>query len=563
MAAELNTTAAADSTVTPWEVTGKVDYNKLIEQFGTELIDDNLLKRLEAIAKKRGIKLHHYFIRKIFFSHRQLEEILTACENGEPIFIYTGRGPTSDSLHLGHTVPFIMTVYLQQLFDCTVVIQISDDEKHWFKGTPFEDIYRLGFENAKDIIAFGFNPEKTFIFSNRDYRYSTPEYEQFMFEVSKFTKQNTIKQIFGFDTSATLAMYMWPIYQSIAAFSGAFPHIFNGQPANCIVVYAIDQDPYFRLARDIGAKMNLIKPCSVMSTFLDPLTGDGKMSSSIGADATIFLTDDEKTVRDKINKYAFSGGGGDGSLEQHRKYGGDPTVDTACKYLRYFEPDDDKVNKVCSEFKDGILTCGDTKKMLADAVVPFILEHQRKRNEVTPEIVENFYSKKHIDLKNNFSKEENEEQLTVSKILNSINANHVTTYHKSGFVVDKSFLTHVRGDICRAHLLEDDKMNYLFLTLHGEKINTKVMQKKLELPTLKFSSKEKFDSILKYGSPYELYSKSPETIKIIIDKDIENCKYVNFLALRDDALLSLPYSDFFNFLNVMNFYPIIYDKTTK
>ena len=31
--------------VTPWKVEGKVDYNKLVEKFGTELIDDELLER--------------------------------------------------------------------------------------------------------------------------------------------------------------------------------------------------------------------------------------------------------------------------------------------------------------------------------------------------------------------------------------------------------------------------------------------------------------------------------------------------------------------------------------
>ena len=47
--------------------------------------------------------------------------------------------------------------------------------------------------------------------------------------------------------------------------------------------YAIDQDPYFRLARDISDRLTkYIKPASIMCKFLPPLLGDGKMSSSIG-----------------------------------------------------------------------------------------------------------------------------------------------------------------------------------------------------------------------------------------------------------------------------------------
>ena len=36
-----------DFVVTPWEVKGDVDYAKLVKQFGTELIDDKMLKKME------------------------------------------------------------------------------------------------------------------------------------------------------------------------------------------------------------------------------------------------------------------------------------------------------------------------------------------------------------------------------------------------------------------------------------------------------------------------------------------------------------------------------------
>jgi hypothetical protein len=31
--------------------------------------------------------------------------------------MYTGRGPSSDALHLGHTIPFTFTKWLQDVFD--------------------------------------------------------------------------------------------------------------------------------------------------------------------------------------------------------------------------------------------------------------------------------------------------------------------------------------------------------------------------------------------------------------------------------------------------------------
>jgi len=50
-----------------------------------------------------------------------------------------------------------------------LVIQLTDDEKYFWKNLELEDAHRLAIENAKDIIALGFDVTKTFIFSNLDY----------------------------------------------------------------------------------------------------------------------------------------------------------------------------------------------------------------------------------------------------------------------------------------------------------------------------------------------------------------------------------------------------------
>ncbi|KAK2665475.1 hypothetical protein Ddye_004049 [Dipteronia dyeriana] len=72
-----------------------------------------------------------------------------------------GRGPSSESLHLGHLVPFMLTKYLQDAFDVPLVIQLSDDEKYLHdKNLSMEECERLGRENAKDIIACGFDRQE-------------------------------------------------------------------------------------------------------------------------------------------------------------------------------------------------------------------------------------------------------------------------------------------------------------------------------------------------------------------------------------------------------------------
>lgn len=108
--------AATKQTVDPYNVAGEVgadgvtkaiDYNKLVEEFGTRLLSaDNLLERFEKVT---GKKPHRFMRRGIVFSHRDLDLMLDRYEKGEPFFLYTGRGPSSDSMHIGHTVPFEFT----------------------------------------------------------------------------------------------------------------------------------------------------------------------------------------------------------------------------------------------------------------------------------------------------------------------------------------------------------------------------------------------------------------------------------------------------------------------
>ena len=116
--------------VTPWQVEGNVKYEQLVKQFGVDIIDQQLIDRFEKVT---GHPIHPWIKRGIFFAHRHLNDILDMYESGGNIFIYTGRGPTSDAMHVGHLIPFMFTKWLQDVLNCYVVIQISDDEKFYFK----------------------------------------------------------------------------------------------------------------------------------------------------------------------------------------------------------------------------------------------------------------------------------------------------------------------------------------------------------------------------------------------------------------------------------------------
>jgi tryptophanyl-tRNA synthetase len=123
-----------EQVVTPWDVSGgadgKIDYDKLVDKFGCQLIQTSLIERIERIT---GVPAHPFLKREIFFAHRDLNDLLDAYERGEPFYLYTGRGPSSEALHLGHLIPFMFTKWLQDAFKVPLVIQLTDDEKFLWK----------------------------------------------------------------------------------------------------------------------------------------------------------------------------------------------------------------------------------------------------------------------------------------------------------------------------------------------------------------------------------------------------------------------------------------------
>ena len=65
-------------TVTPWSVEGDIDYDKLIQKFGTEKISPQLLDRIRKITGE----LHPMLKLEYFFSHRDMDKILSEYEKG-------------------------------------------------------------------------------------------------------------------------------------------------------------------------------------------------------------------------------------------------------------------------------------------------------------------------------------------------------------------------------------------------------------------------------------------------------------------------------------------------
>mmetsp|Transcript_22594 Transcript_22594/g.33369 ORF Transcript_22594/g.33369 Transcript_22594/m.33369 type:complete len:673 (-) Transcript_22594:485-2503(-) len=405
-------TTAEDTTmvVNTMEVKGTIDYDKLVQDFGSQIIHPTLMERLEAgtVGKGRVPRLHRFLRRNIFFSHRGLDLLLKQVETGQPLYLYTGRGPSSAAMHLGHLVPFLFTQWLQEAFDCPLVIQMTDDEKFLFKGSYSDekgdnlmDFANLTMENARDIIACGFNYDKTFLFS--DLEYVGRMYPNIV-RIWKAVTTNTIQGIFGFDGSSNIGKVAFPAIQAAPSFASSFPTCLSGQSEiPCLIPCAIDQDPYFRMTRDIAHKLVPKshplqgKPALIHSKFFPPLQGaQGKMSSSDTSSA-IFLTDTPEQIQEKITKYAFSGG--QETKAQQEELGADLEADVSYQWLRFFLEDDDELEAIGQSYGSGkgkYWSTGAVKSKLIEVLQVLVAQHQERRAKITDEEVRKWMTERCI-----------------------------------------------------------------------------------------------------------------------------------------------------------------------
>src|SRR3990170_3050048 len=228
--------------VTPWHVEGEIDYDKLIKRFGTEKISKQLLTRIEKLTGD----LHFMLRRGIFFSHRDLNAVLNEYEKGNKFFLYTGRGPSGHT-HIGHLVPWV-------------------------------------FENALDFIALGFKPENTKIIIDTE---NIKTLYPIAAQVAKKINFSNTKAVFGFSNDTNIGMIFYTALQSAPCFIEDRP---------VLIPLGVDQDPHFRLTRDVAPKIGKQKPALIHNIMIPALQGPGGKMSASDDNGTVYTTDPPEEI---------------------------------------------------------------------------------------------------------------------------------------------------------------------------------------------------------------------------------------------------------------------------
>ena len=139
------------------------------------------------------------------------------------------------------------------------------------------------------------------------------------------------------------------------------------------------------LERKMGG-MGLLAPSSTYHRFAVGMTGD-KMSSS-KPKTTLFLGDEISAVEKKIKK-SFSGG--QATIEEHRRLGGDPDKDVAYQYMMYFFEEDDKfLEEINQGYRSGKILAGEMKQMCIERATQWLSDLSERRDE-TSHLIDRFF----------------------------------------------------------------------------------------------------------------------------------------------------------------------------
>lgn len=370
----------ADFKVTPWEVSGEIDYEVLSKQFG--------LKPFVGLPKKFNENL--LFRRGIIYAHRDFDRIVSAYNNKKPFVMMTGLMP-SGKFHFGHKIVADQIIFYQQL-GAKIYLAVADIEAYNSRNTDLEELRKTAIEEyLTNYVALGLDLKKCdFYFQSqrsKDGKKSNVYYS-LASRLARHITFNEFKAVYGELSPGKIAA---SLLQASDMLHAQLPE-FEGKPLPVIVPVGSDQDPHIRLARDISSRYKQYDFMQISSTyhkFLPGLKG-GKMSSS-DIYSYIALTEEPEEAAKKVIKYAFSGG--KATLEEHRKLGGNPDVDVAFQMLKYgLEPDDKKLEKIEKDYRSGKMLTGELKQITVEKLKKFLVEHQHKREEAK-KVVKDFLLK--------------------------------------------------------------------------------------------------------------------------------------------------------------------------
>ncbi|MEM5801912.1 MAG: tryptophan--tRNA ligase [Candidatus Aenigmatarchaeota archaeon] len=341
------------------------DYDKIFRELGVKPITKEILQRIK--------NPNRYLRRGISFAHIDFDKFLEAVERKEKVAVMSGIKPTSE-FHLGSKMTAEQIIYFQKNFGAKVFYCIADLEALVDNGIPLKESLKISIDNVADLLALGLDPKNAYIYRQSEEKRVT----NLAYLFSRKITTNHMKNLYG---ERSLGLYF-------AAFTQAgdilMPQLEEfGGPKIVLVPVGIDQAPHIFLTRDIANKFkdqfNFLPPTAIFHKFSRALDGSTKMSKR-NPMSMITLNDTPELVRKKVQMAVT---GGQKTIEEQRKFGGDPDKSVVYElYYYHFVDDDNYVMKIREDYRFGKLLDGEMKKEISEIIIKFLEDHQKKKKKM-------------------------------------------------------------------------------------------------------------------------------------------------------------------------------------
>jgi tryptophanyl-tRNA synthetase len=343
--------------IDPWGKGGIKDYDKVCKNLGV-----GKFKRFAKALPDPPL----FMKRGMVYGEKDFSKIAESIKKKKPFALLTGLMP-SGKFHIGHMALAQQIIYYQKL-GAKIYILVADIESFLTRGISFAEARKIAIdEYITNYIALGLKSKNCKIYFQST---EGAEYQTLTKVVAKHTTLNEMRSIYGNIEPNKIVSSLTQVGDIL------YPQL--EKPLPTIVPVGFDQLPHINLTRDIASRIkeyDFLLPSATFHKFMPGLNG-GKMSSS-DPNSYIALTDSPNEVKRKINA-AFSGG--QVTLEEHRKKGGNPDVDIAFQYLKLmFEEDDKKLAQLEKNYRSGKLLTGELKKYAIEKITVFLKQHQAKR----------------------------------------------------------------------------------------------------------------------------------------------------------------------------------------
>ena len=255
--------------------------------------------------------------------------------------------------------------------ETNLIIQLADDELYYQGKYNFTQVSRYALEKLENVLKLllsNIENPKIHVFSTTTFHIKDNDFENLVSDLMMKISFERLTTLFHITEDDPVSSLNYPCYLAMSANASIYTKYIPEltKEYTCLIINSIFNMYRYQLCYDAAKLYDFNEPILLATKIISPLTGCNGYECFYNNDdsVTLLTSDDEKVLRKKIMKHSVSGSRGGGSLEEHKKLGGDVIKDISCQYLAFVEKDYEKYKEYIEKFGKGEIACGEIKDIM-------------------------------------------------------------------------------------------------------------------------------------------------------------------------------------------------------